>query len=177
MPLDISSRSESVSANRERRRAAGRMPPRRCGPSALPVLCRAQGGHRDQLGHLAKVWAVAARMNSSRAPFGPRRRRRSNLRMRLRCANSISIFLRSRREVRPSHDLAIWRHVASTLVDRARHLLRPALGSIGTSIRIDRSCNRPTPLQRKQESWKPESIRRTTAGLRFSYFRSVLSLA
>ena len=58
---------------------------------------------------LRRFWAVAARTNSSRAPFGPRKRKRSSLRMRLRCANSISIFLRSRREVRPSHDLAIWR--------------------------------------------------------------------
>ncbi|MGY4473774.1 hypothetical protein ACVILL_001188 [Bradyrhizobium sp. USDA 3364] len=48
--------------------------------------------------------AGAASVNSSRAPFGPRCRRRSSLRIRLRCANSISIFLRSRREVPPSHD-------------------------------------------------------------------------
>jgi hypothetical protein len=54
-------------------------------------------------------WAVAARMNSSRAPVGPRKRRRSSLRMRLRCANSISIFLRSRRDTRPSQDRAISR--------------------------------------------------------------------
>src|SRR6516164_8933599 len=54
---------------------------------------------------IRRFWAVAARMNSSRAPFGPRKRKRSSLRMRLRCANSISIFLRSRREVRPSRDL------------------------------------------------------------------------
>jgi hypothetical protein len=38
-----------------------------------------------------RFWAVAARMNSSRAPLGPRKRRRSSLRMRLRCADSISL--------------------------------------------------------------------------------------
>lgn len=34
--------------------------------------------------------AVAARWNSSRAPFGPRNRRRPRSRMRFKCANSIS---------------------------------------------------------------------------------------
>ena len=48
---------------------------------------------------LRRFWAAAARRNSSRAPFGPRRRSRSSLRIRLRCANSISTFFRSRREV------------------------------------------------------------------------------
>src|SRR3977135_3744391 len=33
---------------------------------------------------LRRFWAVAARRNSSRAPFGPRKRSRSSLRMRLR---------------------------------------------------------------------------------------------
>src|SRR5215469_8397255 len=46
-----------------------------------------------------RFWAVAARWNSSRAPLGPRSRSRSSFRMRLRCANSISTFLRWRREV------------------------------------------------------------------------------
>jgi hypothetical protein len=41
-----------------------------------------------------RFWAVAARRNSSLAPFGPLRRRRVRRRMRLRWANSISIFLR-----------------------------------------------------------------------------------
>src|SRR5215510_16376224 len=35
--------------------------------------------------------------------------------MRLRCANSISIFLRSRRERRPSDELAIWRAMSRAL--------------------------------------------------------------
>jgi hypothetical protein len=45
-------------------------------------------------------WAVASRWNSSRAPFGPRNRNLPSCRMHLRWANSISIFFRSRREVR-----------------------------------------------------------------------------
>ena len=45
-----------------------------------------------------RFWAVAASRNSSRAPVGPRSRSRSSLRMRLRWANSISIFLRFARE-------------------------------------------------------------------------------
>ena len=48
---------------------------------------------------LRRFWAAAARWNSSRAPFGPRNRSRSSFRIRLRCANSISSFFRSLREV------------------------------------------------------------------------------
>ena len=51
------------------------------------------------LASLRKFWAVAARRNSSRAPRGPRSRSRSSFRMRLRWANSISTFFRSRLEV------------------------------------------------------------------------------
>ena len=46
------------------------------------------------LASLRRFWAVAARWNSSRAPFGPRSRSRSSFRMHLRWANSISTFLR-----------------------------------------------------------------------------------
>jgi hypothetical protein len=59
-----------------------------------------------------RFWAVAARRNSLRTPFGPRSRSRSSLRMRLRWANSISTFLRSRRDIRPSSDLAICRAIS-----------------------------------------------------------------
>lgn len=47
------------------------------------------------LASFRRFWAAAARWNSSLAPFGPRSRRRSSLRMRLRWANSISTFSRS----------------------------------------------------------------------------------
>lgn len=50
------------------------------------------------LASLRRFWAVAARRNSSLAPLGPRRRSRSSFRMRLRWANSISTFFRSRLE-------------------------------------------------------------------------------
>ena len=79
----------------------------------IASLILSQAGFRSGIGinlaSLRRFWAVAARRNSSRAPFGPRSRSRSSLRMRLRCANSISIFLRSRRDVRPCQDFAISR--------------------------------------------------------------------
>lgn len=40
--------------------------------------------HRDDLGHFPEVLVGCGEWNSSRAPLGPRRRRRSSLRMRLR---------------------------------------------------------------------------------------------
>src|SRR5271168_4196216 len=55
-------------------------------------------GAGSSLASFLRFWAVAAKRNSSRAPFGPRSRNRSSLRMRLRCANSISTFFRSRHE-------------------------------------------------------------------------------
>src|SRR5689334_13340517 len=61
---------------------------------------------------LRRFWAVAANRNSSRAPVGPRSRSRSSFRMRLRWADSISTFLRSRRDTRPSHDSAIARAIS-----------------------------------------------------------------
>src|SRR6202166_3874824 len=78
------------------------------------ILCQAgfKFGIGINLASLRRFWAVAARRNSSRAPFGPRSRSRSSLRMRLRWANNISTFLRSRREVRPSQDLAICRAIS-----------------------------------------------------------------
>ena len=50
------------------------------------------------LASFRRFWAMAAKVNSSRAPQGPRSRNRPSRRMRLRCANSISTFLRSRRD-------------------------------------------------------------------------------
>ena len=83
--------------------------------------------------------AVAARVNSSRAPVGPRNRSRSSLRMRLRCANSISLAGPTRGAFLPRPcDLAC--HIASPLIDRARHLPRCLLGAAsgfeGASIAI-----------------------------------------
>src|SRR6202161_1225405 len=47
---------------------------------------------------LRRFWAVAARRNSSLAPHGPLRRRRSSFKIRLSWANNISTFFRSRLE-------------------------------------------------------------------------------
>ncbi len=79
--------------------------------------------HRDDLAILRRFWAVAARRNSSLAPFGPRRRNRSGLRIRLRWANSISTFFRCRRD----SNIGIGernspRLVASCFMDRAHDL-------------------------------------------------------
>lgn len=52
-------------------------------------------GLGTSLASLRRFWAVAAIRNSSLAPFGPLRRNRSSLSMRLRWANSISTFLRA----------------------------------------------------------------------------------
>src|SRR6202040_3087197 len=56
------------------------------------------GGGATSLASRLRFCAIAASVNSNCAPLGPRRRNRSSRRMRLRCANSISIFLRSRRD-------------------------------------------------------------------------------
>ena len=53
-------------------------------------------GIGNVLASLRRFWAVAARINSSFAPYGPRNRRRPKPSIRFRCANSISTFFRSR---------------------------------------------------------------------------------
>src|SRR3954470_9129973 len=85
------------------------------GPGALSlgVLPQPAGiGIGISLASLRRFWAVAARWNSSRAPFGPRNRSRSSFRMRLRWANSISTFLRWQREVLYASVLAISRAIS-----------------------------------------------------------------
>lgn len=68
----------------------------RGGSPLSQAITGADGG--ISLASLRRFWAVAARRNSSLAPLGPLRRSRSSFRMRLRWANSISTFFRSRRE-------------------------------------------------------------------------------
>jgi len=68
------------------------------GPACAQVAGSGVGGVIS-FASLRRFWAVAARRNSSRAPHGPRSRRRSRRRMRLRWANSISTFFRCRREL------------------------------------------------------------------------------
>jgi hypothetical protein len=67
--------------------------------AASPQVAAIGAGTGISLASLRRFWAVAARWNSSRAPFGPRNRNRSSFRMRFRCANSISTFFLSRLEV------------------------------------------------------------------------------
>jgi hypothetical protein len=63
---------------------------------------------------------VAARRHWSRAPFGPRSLSRSRRRMRLRCANRISTFLRCRRKARPSSLYPMWRAMSRAPSKRER---------------------------------------------------------
>jgi 2-hydroxychromene-2-carboxylate isomerase len=56
--------------------------------------------------------------------------------MRLRWANSISTFLRSRRAVWPSHELAIWRAIWRRELDIED---AEAIGSVLSEVRADRT--------------------------------------
>lgn len=76
------------------------------------VLCASLAAS-DGINHFAirrRFWAVAAIKNSSCAPLSPRSRSRSSFMMRLRCANSISTFLRSLRD---------WLYCGDCAMDRA----------------------------------------------------------
>jgi hypothetical protein len=109
---------------------------------------------------LRRFWVVAARVNSSRAPFGPRNRSRSSLRMRLRCANSVSLTEPTRGAFLPRPcDLAC--HVASALIDRAPHLPRCLLGASSGLGRIDRNraCwRRKASLRHRSPAFRCEDL-------------------
>jgi len=64
--------------------------------ATVRFICFLPGTSR--LAVLRRFCAVAAIRNSSWAPLGPRSRRRSSFRMRLRWAKSISTFFRSRQD-------------------------------------------------------------------------------
>src|SRR5437879_13649214 len=66
---------------------------------ASPQVAEVDAGAGISIASLRRFWAVAARWNSSRAPFGPRNRSRSSFRIRLRWADNISTFFRLRLEV------------------------------------------------------------------------------
>jgi hypothetical protein len=53
------------------------------------------GGFQTSFASFLRFCAVAASMNSSWAPYGPRNRSQARFKIRFRCANSISTFLRS----------------------------------------------------------------------------------
>src|SRR3954447_8229095 len=71
---------------------------------------------------------MAARTNSSWAPRGPRSRSRPSLRMRFKCANRISIFLRSHRDRSkpsvPANDRATSRACSLGVSKKCRSLVR-----------------------------------------------------
>ena len=68
-----------------------------CAPYAR--LASATGGGRTMsFPSLRRFCAIAASVNSNWAPQGPRKRSRPSRKIRLRCANSISTRLRSRRD-------------------------------------------------------------------------------
>ena len=106
---------------------------------------------------------MAARTNSSWAPRGPRSRSRPSFRMRFKCANRISIFLRSRRDClealgaseRPGNVPGVFMDVAR---DLARWFLWTALrferayiavelaGTIQKRLALVHGAARPEPL-------------------------------
>jgi hypothetical protein len=92
---------------------AARLPPfrstlRNFGLYGPPNAGIGTGGH-SRLAILLRFCAMAASRNSSCAPLGPRNRKRRRFRMHLRCANSISTFLRSLRDCLYRRVLAIAR--------------------------------------------------------------------
>src|SRR5262249_17391017 len=81
----------------------------------------AGGGRATSLASRRRFCAIAASVNSSCAPRGPRNRRRLNLRMRLRWANSISTRLRSRRDCSKAFSVnECTGGIASIFIDAAR---------------------------------------------------------
>jgi hypothetical protein len=84
------------------------------------------GARAANLARRRRFCAMAASVNSSCAPRGPRRRSRPSLRMRLRWANSISTRLRSRQDCSKRSS-----HVAGVLVDVAQD---PASGHVRAAL-------------------------------------------
>jgi hypothetical protein len=90
-------------------------------------------------------WAMAARTNPSWAPRGPRSRSRPSLRMRSRCANRISTFLRSRLDCSKSLGASERSgNVSGVFMDVARdlpcRLLCAALRFERTYISVELAC-------------------------------------
>ena len=67
--------------------------------------------HRDELGELPEVLGGGSEVELITCSIRARSRSRSSFRMRLRCANSISTFLRSLRDARPSFEFAMSRAI------------------------------------------------------------------
>jgi hypothetical protein len=82
------------------------------------------GGRATRDASRRRFWAMAARTNSSWAPRGPRSRSRPSRRMRFKCANRISIFLRSCRDRSTFGISKRPGNVSGMLMDVARDLAR-----------------------------------------------------
>ena len=80
VPLDIARQAVRVPLKKSARDGGGRKLQREPTTSQAGFGC----GDGTSLASFRRFWAAAARRNSSRAPFGPRSRSRSSLRMRLR---------------------------------------------------------------------------------------------
>ena len=112
-------------------------------PSSKPLRWR----RYDVPQHLApetsdalRFCAVAVSSTSSLAPFKPRSRSRSSLRMRFMCANRISTFLRSRRDCWNASVLANARTRSRTSSLRSRVILRTtAVVHFGFKTQIEQS--------------------------------------
>ena len=89
----------------------------------------AGGGRATSDASRRRFWAMAARTNSSWTPRGPRSRSRPSFRMRFKCANRISIFLRSRRDCSKPSVLASERATSRACSWMSRGILRD--GSFG----------------------------------------------
>ena len=124
-------------------------------------VCRGRSGGREwgrryQLRQLAEVLGGGCEEELVAGAHGPRNRRRSRRRMRLRWANSISTFLRCRRDVRrprswrchgPCHGRprGLTRHLAGRFLRAAARLQCAASQSIcsrdrAASLRRSRAC-------------------------------------
>jgi hypothetical protein len=83
------------------------------------------GGRTISLASRRRFCAMAASVNSSCAPRGPRNRRRPSFRMRFKCANSISTRFRSRRDCSNASVLANARATSrASFLPRQRGQLR-----------------------------------------------------
>jgi hypothetical protein len=85
-----------------------------CDPAAPRAI--AGCGRLTILASRLRFCAIVASVNSNCAPLGPHRRNRSSPRTRLRCANSISICLRSQRECANASVGEIAGYIACSLV-------------------------------------------------------------
>ena len=151
--------------------AAGFDPPALTLSTQLPryAMHRASagGGRATSDASRRRFWAMAARTNSSWAPRGPRSLSRPSLRMRFKCANRISIFLRSRRDCSnasvPAKDRAMSR-AASWMIarDPAKRDLRAALRfefatvAIVLSRQIEQRGSTHSPVSRLSSGFYPQ---------------------